>query len=107
VKEFARLILVGLEVPGITEDWTALGVAREADGSFSANVIGLALIGKVGPEEAAELFEKALVEGLDDGPASNRINSELGLNGYEFSQDLVVRHSTMSAREIAEQLQNS
>jgi hypothetical protein len=100
MKHLAELIRKGLKTPGIVEDNEIFGAAIYEE-KLRANVVGLALIGKIGVDESVKLFEAAFEEiGADHAPASNRINSELGVNNAVL-ESMIARHWQTSAEHIA------
>ena len=108
MKELARLIRKGLAKPGVEEDYLMWGAGRN-NGQPKANVVGLALIGKLDFETACRLFEDALDEALDgkdeDGPNTRRILEELNLADTSQTERLVVLNGRKTARQIAEMLE--
>jgi len=106
MKETGILIQKGLETPKVKEDKMAWGAVREGD-VVAANVVGLALIGRVGPDKAVALFDEAYsitdAEGEEKDPAPKEIYEAIGLS-REQCEDLVMAHFTRTARDIAEQL---
>jgi hypothetical protein len=101
----AELIRKGLETGGVIEDQQAFGVAIEDD-EIHASCVGLALIGKIGLNEALRLYKKIVEEsGMKNSPASSRVSEELGADA-EFLESLTARHcQSVSATEIADELE--
>lgn len=106
--EVARLIRAGLGTPRVIEDNTIWG-AGSGDDAIYANIIGLALIGKIGTQAAIPLFDQALCEALSndpDGEATQKILAELGIKDCAVTEELVVLHNQMPARKVASMLEN-
>lgn len=106
MQELVIRIRTGLNTAGVTEDKNAYGAVRRTDG-VCANVIGLALIGAVGIEEAIQMSTLALEEepGHDvPTPQSDAIAELLGLTDGQ-PQNLCALHLHASARDITDQLE--
>lgn len=102
MKELAKLIRKGLE-SGVNEDKLSWGIVDEP-GDRSANVIGLALIGKVGFDRARALINAAFEELAEEGPATEEVARQLGVD-IEHCEALVAAYFRMSASEIADSLE--
>lgn len=103
MRELAALIRKGLE-SSVREEKLTWGIVIDEKG-VTANVIGLALIGKVGLESAQGLFEAAFAEvGESEGPATRQILNELDIP-LEVCEALVAQHFRMTATEIAARLE--
>lgn len=100
MKHLAPLIRKGLAIPGIIQDPLIYG-AGIFNKEISANVIGVALIGKVGVPKALDLFSAAL-DG--DEKAIAEIDKALGIE-IAITEFLVMKHQDMSAEEIADQIE--
>jgi len=109
MSELAELIRKGLAQEGVTEDWQVWG-AGFIGGHVEANVIGLALIGKLGIEPACQLFEAALQEALfEDGeskPNTDKVLKELGLASTDQTEELTAIHNQIGAKQIAQMLES-
>lgn len=108
MKELAQLIRKGLAHKEVTEDRRVWG-AGLIGGRIEANIIGLALIGKLGVKPACRLFEEALAETLaeseDIGPKVKEILHELGLSDVSQKEKLVALHNFEKAERIAQRLE--
>ena len=111
MHHLAPLIRKGLDTPGITETKLINGIVRHAtdeSGTYRAGAVGLALIGAIGKEPAAELFRKAhpeLCRSDVNGPATQAICKALGIT-VEDMNALNMRHHMpgYSAKKIADGL---
>ena len=106
VKELARLIRKGLAQKGVKEEPLVWG-AGVVKGRVEANVIGLALIGKLGVEAACQLFENSLDEAFigKGGPNIQKILQELGLSDTIQTEELAALHNEKNAEQIAQMLE--
>jgi hypothetical protein len=100
----ADLIRKGLATEEVIEDREIFG-AGIVGGEIRANIMGLALIGKVGVTIACRLFEKSLGEEDEDGRANKKIFKELGFKDFIQTENLVVLHYQKTAEEIAQMLE--
>lgn len=85
---------------GIEENPRCRFIERRGDG-YAANAVGLAVIGKLGIDEAL-LIDKLMQTGHLK-KAEERVNRELGLSTDQVNT-LVANHHTHSAEEIAVRL---
>ena len=103
--EVATLIRRGLATSHVVEDREIWGAGRiSRHGNVHANIVGLAVIGKVGVEKATALFDKSLCEmSQEDGPATREIATIFGGN-VETAEALIESHWSFGAEEIAAKL---
>jgi hypothetical protein len=110
MHELSGLILKGLACKGVKRSSSVWG-AVAINGTVVANVIGLALIGRVGTKFACELSAESMEEAGEDqdeiGPKTEIILKYLGL--YKFCQldELASLNHNMSARKIAKMLETN
>ncbi len=104
MKHLAELIRKGLSTKEVVEDKHICGAGVEGS-KISANVTGLALIGKIGVDNAVELFDQAMEED-GGGLAEQRILNELSATP-ELLEAMVEAHfHGESAMEIAFRLEH-
>lgn len=110
MNELAELIRKGLATEGVIENSLVFGAEEAEDnGVFEANIIGLALIGKMGIEEACNLSEKALSESLSRRtkcPNCDRILQELGIPNINLLEKLVALNFKKTSGQIASMLES-
>lgn len=99
-KQLAIWILAGLAVKNVEERQGRSMISLEND-VYVTNVVGLALIGKLGLEAALELF--GLAEASDTEATWDRIASELGLSVDQVNA-LSMYNVAHPAFEIAERI---
>ena len=107
MKHLAALIREGLR-SGVKEDPLIWGAGQIGD-HIEANIIGLALIGKVGLQVACQLFELALSETLNGDqncPAVKKVLDELSIDEGTSEQLVVAHASGESAEHVAQMIES-
>ena len=103
MRELANWIREGLET-GVGEDPRLRGIYFVGI-TPRANVIGIALIGKLGVLKARKLLMKAFHGNTyEPGPAAQQVLDELGIT-LAHCQKLADMHVQFPAAQIAEQLE--
>ncbi|MBI5037176.1 MAG: hypothetical protein HZC01_00490 [Candidatus Kerfeldbacteria bacterium] len=106
MKELVQYIRAGV-ASGAVEELNIWGAGID-EGRVEANVIGMALIGKIGTDRAIAMFELALDEIAQAGPTphSEAIMKELGLHSGQTEQLVELQFQGLSAAEIADKLES-
>jgi hypothetical protein len=110
MEELIGLILKGLTYRKVRQSPSIWG-AQDINGVVWVNVIGLALIGRVGVKFACELTAKSMDEaGIDQDaiePITEVILRYLGLHKFCQLDSLAALNHNMSAKQIVKALQKN